>query len=327
MGFLTVLLTILKIIGIVLACVVGLLLLLISLVLFSPIGYKGRIRYDGKPDIRLKARYLFGVVRAYFIMDENGRQMDAKILWRSVLKRKPPKRRRAAGRGRKGPVGGPERFDYETAAQKTPDRAENAAAPPDADGKGRSADGSEVLRPQSRQPERSEPLRQPPEQPQPAGNEDGASRKKRKKASKQKKSIFKRIKDIYNKIVGQIRSVLDLRDRLFREINDESNRGAVRFLLGILRKLFRHMLPRKHRIYIRFGTGDPAATGQILGAAYAFGALLGLNLAVEPDFEKKVLECDIPFRGHICLFRALVWAVQVYRNKNVRALLDKVTAR
>ncbi len=75
---------------------------------------------------------------------------------------------------------------------------------------------------------------------------------------------------------------------------------------------------------MKFGTGDPATTGEILGAAYAFGALLGLNLCIEPDFDNKVIECDIPFRGHVSFIRVLIWALKIYLNKDVKGIIQKI---
>ena len=53
MIFVTILLTILKITGLVLAGIIGLALLLVLWILLSPIRYKGRIKYSDKPDIML----------------------------------------------------------------------------------------------------------------------------------------------------------------------------------------------------------------------------------------------------------------------------------
>lgn len=351
MGFLTVLLTILKIIGIVLASVVGLMILLLLVILLSPVSYRGRIKYDGQIDINLKVRYLFGIVRAYFIKNGDGQDMDARVLWLSLLKKK--KRRGGAGgkgRRKKSPE---EHFDYgsesgqnsegslipDSVLEKPPEQvAANGAGPRGHE----AANGAEPQRqeaangaePQGQETENDAQGHMSGNDAQGQNTSNGAelpeSETGGESGPKNKKSIFKRIKDIYNKIVSRVKSFLDRlkeladkRNRLLKEINDSDNREAVSFSLGIVRKLLRHILPRKHRIYVRFGTGDPATTGQILGAAYAVGALLGLNLVIEPDFEQKVIECDIPFKGHISLIRVLVWAVQVYRNKKVRKLIGK----
>ncbi len=344
MGFLTVLLTILKIIGIVLASVVGLIILLLLVILLSPVSYRGRIKYDGQIDINLKVRYLFGIVRAYFIKNGDGQDMDARVLWLSLLKKK-KRRGSAGGRGRrkKAPE---EPFDYgsepaqnsegrllpDPGQERPPEQAAENGAEQQKHGASNDAQPSEHETANPAQPQGQEAANGagPQEQEASNGAELPESETGGESGPKNKKSIFKRIKDIYNKIVSSVKSLLDRlkeladkRDRLLKEINDSDNREAVSFSLGIVRKLLRHIFPRKHRIYVRFGTGDPATTGQILGAAYAVGALLGLNLVIEPDFEQKVIECDIPFKGHISLIRVLVWAVQVYRNKKVRKLIGK----
>lgn len=305
MGFLTVLLTILKIIGIVLASVIGFIILLVLIILLSPVSYKGRIKYDGRIDINIRARYLFGLVRAYFIKNEKDQAIDLKILWFSLLKPKTKKKRRKVGKRAALRETEKEAFDYE--ARQTDGDAKRAETPAKEE-KADAADGQENA------DKKAVTYGQPAEY---SKDKDG-------KKPKEKKSIFKRIKDIYNKIADKLKSFSDMREKIFKEINDEGNRRAVGFTLGIVKKLLRHILPRKHRIYVKFGTGDPATTGEILGAAYAFGALLGLNLCIEPDFDNKVIECDIPFRGHVSFIRVLIWALKIYLNKDVKGIIQKI---
>ena len=305
MGFLTVLLTILKIIGIVLASVIGFIILLVLIILLSPVSYKGRIKYDGRIDINIRARYLFGLVRAYFIKNEKEQVIDLKLLRFSLLKPKTKKKRRKAGKHAPAESPARETFDYE-ARQTNEDakRREPSAKEIKADAFDGRGNGEKTAITSKQSAEY-------------AKDKDG-------KTPKEKKSIFKRVKDIYNKIADMLKSFTDMREKIFKEINDEGNKRAVSFTLGIIKKLLKHILPRKHRIYVKFGTGDPAATGEILGAAYAFGALLGLNLCIEPDFENKVIECDIPFKGHVSFIRVLIWALKVYLNKDVKGIIQKI---
>lgn len=308
MGFLTVLLTILKIIGIVLASVIGLIILLVLIILLSPVSYKGRIKYDGNIDVNIRARYLFGIVRAYFIKNDKDQLIDLKILWLSLLKPRTKKRRQRTKSRTPAKRDGQEFFDYEAEQKKADESRGRLPVKPEVPDKPAGPDeasGTPV------QPVKS------------AKGRDGDAADKNK-SPKEKKSIFKRVKDIYNKIADMLKSFTDMREKIFKEINDEGNKRAVSFVLGIVKKLLKHALPRKHRIYVRFGTGDPAATGEILGAAYAFGALLGLNLCIEPDFENKVIECDIPFKGHVSFIRVLIWALKLYFNKDVKRIIQKI---
>ena len=70
MGFWLILLTILKIIGIIIASVLVLLLLIASLVLFVPIRYGGKVGFHGKPDISVRVTYLLKMISARFEMHE-----------------------------------------------------------------------------------------------------------------------------------------------------------------------------------------------------------------------------------------------------------------
>ena len=303
MSFLTVLLTILKIVGIVLASVVGLIIVLLLWILLSPIRYKGRIRFDGKPDISVRAAYLLHIITVHF--DFNGDRKDFSIrLFGHRMKSGEEKPSKTARRKRK--VKEPEAPLTEADADERSESYEETGAQQDIE----------------KQPEQHT-LELPV-------NAEG------KKESEDKKSIFKKLKDIYNNIVDRLRNIrnkvsdmvnniIDKRDRLSSEINDPANREGLSFAFGLLKKLLKHILPRKHRIYTRFGTGDPAMTGELVGVIYTVAVAANLNVEVVPDFENKVFECDIPFKGRISVIRLVIWALQAYRNKNFRHLLDKFT--
>ena len=301
MIFVTILLTILKITGLVLAGIIGLAMLLVLWILLSPIRYKGRIKYSGKPDIRIKASYLCHIFSGYFILDENGQKADFKIFWKSMLNRK----------------------------SGTASHRQKKKNPPDTD----------LIKPDK--PEDFYKAEEPETLKIPENVSDNELKKTEVRAKKPpennpkpKKSIFKKLKDVYNKIRNfiknmseRVRNALDMRDKIISEIDNADNREAVNYGLVLLKKVLKHILPRRHRIYIRFGTGDPASTGQYLGLMYAFGAWLGLNLVVAPDFDDKVIECDIPFRGHISIAVLLLWAVKAYRNKKFMSFIDKIRNR
>ena len=304
MSFLTVLLTILKIVGIVLASVVGLIIVLLLWILLSPIRYKGRIRFDGKPDISVRAAYLLHIITVHF--DFNGDRKDFSI--------------RLFGRRMKSGEEKPSK----TARRKR--KIKEPAAPlteADADERSESYEETGAQQDIEKQPEQHT-LELPV-------NAEG------KKESEDKKSIFKKLKDIYNnnivdrlrnirnKVSDMVNNIIDKRDRLSSEINDPANREGLSFAFGLLKKLLKHILPRKHRIYTRFGTGDPAMTGELVGVIYTVAVAANLNVEVVPDFENKVFECDIPFKGRISVIRLVIWALQAYRNKNFRHLLDKFT--
>ena len=312
MSFLTVLLTILKIIGIVIASVTGLMLILVLLFLLSPVRYKGRIKFDGSPLITARGSYLFHIVSVHFDMNSEGSDFSVRIFGHKLRNRDDKKKsgHRTSGH--------PSRQEF---AGNLP-RVEISDNPP-----GESKSG------QDSQSSNENIFTDQPEQ----GNAIHITQ--------DKKGIFKKAKDIYNKVIAKIKriyegligkikkiyhkitsmadNITEKRDRLFSEINDPVNKRGFRFAIDLVKKLIKHILPGKYSIFIRFGTDDPAVTGELVGLVYTFAVTTGLNVRVNPDFENKVFECDIPFKGRICIIRLVIWAIKAYRNKDFRQLIGK----
>ncbi len=73
------------------------------------------------------------------------------------------------------------------------------------------------------------------------------------------------------------------------------------YLIKYVKSIFKHIMPRKVRGYIRYGFGDPAKTGQITGYISMLPFVYHKNLTLEPDFENKITEGNISLKGHIRL--------------------------
>lgn len=289
-----VLLTILKIIGIIVASIIGIIILLLLLVLFSPVRYKGRLKYDGEPDITLKVSWLCNIIRASVMLHGDEQKITFKVFFKDLMKgrRKAPK-----------------------------DKAKTKS-------KTKTATIEQEISPQQSQQQQTPP--------QPAKDEIQPefpieTIEKKPTGKKSKKSVFKILKDIYNNIRAffirlwaSIKNMLDKRDKIITMINDTRNRDAVSFTTAILKKFLQHILPRKHKVFLTYGTGEPDTTGQTVGYAYAAAALLGVNLIIEPDFENKVFNLDMPFKGRVCTLRLLIWFLQVYRHKNLKRLIHQI---
>ena len=85
-----------------------------------------------------------------------------------------------------------------------------------------------------------------------------------------------------------------------------------------------HAAPRKLRGQFTAGTGDPALTGQILGAVAIAYPLYGKGVAVYPRFEEKILEGQLQMKGRIVVACLLWQAWKIYRNPDVRKTLKKI---
>lgn len=138
------------------------------------------------------------------------------------------------------------------------------------------------------------------------------------KPKKNKKNVFKNIKYKYNNIREKFGTIS-------REINDGTNRKALKVLTECLGKALKHIRPKKHYVNIIFGTGDPCSTGEILGLLYSFAFLSGINIEVMPDFENKIFKADSYFKGRIRIFTLGIILLKAYRNDDLKKVIHKFT--
>ena len=138
-------------------------------------------------------------------------------------------------------------------------------------------------------------------------------KKKRKKDSDEsfedepkKQGIVKKVKNLYN-IKNDPRAV---------EFYHVAKKRVI--------KIVKHILPRKLRGSIRFGTGDPCSTGKILGAAAMMYPIYGGHLSVEPVFEEKALEFDLYLRGRIRVITVLLPGLRTYWSKDFKYVRKKI---
>ncbi len=305
-------LQVLKIIGFVLAGIAALVLLILLLVLFVPIRYDIKASYG--PDEKVlkvsgKVSYLLHLIRASVSLV--GTQLDYSVMiaWIKLFSK-----------------GKADRTDLDD----LPDAPEpdSAAAKPK-DEISDEPDGPEI----SDEPDGPE-ISDESDGPEISGETDGFKRKRkrdrdrdrdRNRARKPKKNGFAQFK---KKVVGLKHKLIELnskRENIVNEINDYRNRQAFSHIIKALKKIFKHMSPRKQYVNIMFGTGDPADTGQILGYMYVVGTLLRLNLTVVPDFYNKVFVLDARLKGHVTIFVIAFQTLRLYMDKNIKRLYRRIS--
>lgn len=144
-----------------------------------------------------------------------------------------------------------------------------------------------------------------------------------------KKSIFKKILDKFRKfrfkmksIYGKIKNVYKKAASIKEFLGLEKTKAAISFLKEQAGAILRHIKPRKITGNLKFGTGNPASTGEILGIIYIFYKGVNEKFTIEPDFDNKVLEGEIHLKGRITVFTMLIIAIKLYRNKNLRDTIN-----
>lgn len=89
------------------------------------------------------------------------------------------------------------------------------------------------------------------------------------------------------------------------------------------KRLVLHIVPRKIRGILKFGTDDPCVTGQILAAASIFYPLYGEHFTIEPYFDRNILEGEIYVRGRIYGMALLRMAWNLFWDSDVRYIVKK----
>lgn len=295
----TVLLSILKILGIILLCILGLLVLLIMLLLFAPVSYRirGETR-QGRTTLKVHGAWCLMALRFSFLM-EQGKQL-------AVLK-----------------IFGIKAWKYpsdEKAKQKV-EKKKVKKKP-----KKKSGEKSHE------EPEKD--LEQnPPAVVQEEQTEKQHEQKRHKKTYKEKfVSVFGKISKTIRSIVEKIKAIPQKLKNIgskIKKVNqwiqDEQNRSAVRFALGKVIGLLKKYGPKHMKADVTYGMENPAATGQVLAVLSVLPFLYYDKVSIMPDFEAErfYIEGSWDIKGRIQVIHLLKAAIQIWRNPDVKHFIKQ----
>ena len=310
---LTIFLTILKIIGIRLLVVIGLLILGILAILFVPLRYDGKISYNDKNQcVATQITWLFRL-----ICIEGGYQEKvyarARLLWFTLWKWKADEKENDKEDHLESADYSEEELDrlLEERSQKEESKEETKEATvieekldePDAEENLTEVQPTEI--------ELTEAEPKEVELNEAKSNEAESKEKKPKKIQFQQ--IGKRIKEIKEKI-----------KHIKEMASDQRIHRAILLLIDGAWKIVRHSLPRKIKGRAKFGFEDPSTTGQILTYVSLLYPCYVKSVELVPMFTEKVIDLDLYFRGRVRLF-SLIWiCVKIWFDRNFRYLYKKV---
>ncbi len=333
-----VVLLILKIIGIIIAVLLGLIILTVAAVLFVPIRYTAKAQYkDGIPIIQAKVTWLFHLLRIKCLFNlEEGLNIRIKILFFNLksskkdsndeehIEKKDTKKRR---KKKEHSVFDEEEhpFHEEDIFFDKPEESIDRTAMEN-DYKNQAMDSDKKtsdIEINQENIEYEEHL-----------FETGVFEEDVREHEKIKKNIFLIIKnkiiDIIQKIIALIQKIKVTKETITKKskeisdmINDPKNREMVAFLWVQVKKLLTILKPKKVEAYIHFGLKDAETTGKAAMYAASLYGFIGKNITIYPDFEQEIIEGNIYIKGSIQLFPIAIIALKVYRNKQVRKYIKR----
>ena len=294
-----VLLLILKITGIVIACILELVIIAVAAVLFVPVRYKADADYHGKFKAHAKLSWL-GMLRVLVSYDEE-LAIKAKALFITIYSNNQKKEKTSKHRTSK--------------KKKTKHSEENIFSVNDDEAK------------KLTENESAESLKET------VSKDESKTTQNKNFFDKVKDKcfvIYTKIKEIINLVKDTVKKVSGAADKLKEKVKkakefvtDEDNKALFHFFVEQLKTLIKVIRPKKYRINARLGFEDPATMGKVLAYISIFYGMSGVDLSLEPVFGENIKEGSIFLKGNIRIFSVLVIALRVYRNEQFKKFISR----
>lgn len=141
----------------------------------------------------------------------------------------------------------------------------------------------------------------------------------KKPHKKQRKSFFKKFTERKNKDkkFDKIKPVLDI-------LKDTQNKGAVNALKNAVICAIKHCGPKKFKVNMIIGTGDPCNTGLLFGAFGIIMALIKGEYNISPDFYNKRIEGYMYIKGRIRSAVVLYYILKIYADKDIKRMAGQI---
>ena len=313
-----ILLTILKVIGIIILVLISLVILIIAAILFVPIRYSIDAIYDRKVknlDFKIKITYLLHLISVKYIYKDDG--LSIKIF------------------GIKTHF-----FDKETKAMEEKINKETKMF---------EKMSSEIKDNMTEMPEVYEQLKKIDEERDRLAenvnkteeniennNKDNDTEENTEENTEEfikveKQNIFSRIyskikaiiKYRFIKFCDTIKKICKNVNDLKEFISDDNTKEAFGFLKKEALILLKHIRPRRIKGYVHFGFDDPSYTGNLLGLIYMILRGSPKEFRINPDFENKVFDGEIHAKGRVQCYLLLIIGIRLYKNDNLKLLLER----
>lgn len=294
----SILLMVLKIIGIILLIIIGLLVLVTLLLLLVPVRYEIKCNFKDKNtyDFSVRISWLLRIIQCRLFLQDKVAANRITIFGIRLKKKKKVKTKNKKIKSNKNDKNiekmpkGSEAVQKEVHKNKNPDKEQDKDNP-----------------------------------------ESGAFEER---IYEQKSGVFVRIKAFFEELIQKIRqtfkqicdTIKTVNDKLAKAdefIHDEKNIALFNLGKKEMLYLLKHYLPKKWKGKLLFGTGDPAGTGYALGTFYALYPVHGGTFTVIPDFDNKIFEGNFFVRGRIRGVHATRTLIHLFMNTYFRNMIFK----
>lgn len=135
--------------------------------------------------------------------------------------------------------------------------------------------------------------------------------------------ILKKIRHLYMRICDTWKNMKDKKEEIQAFLANSQNQKTAKLLFRQVKRLIRHIFPVKGHGTVTFGFEDPGLTGQALMAASLLYPFFHKHWNLYPVFDRTVFTAEGTFQGRIRLGTALIICLRMFLDKNFRVLLKR----
>ncbi|MDD6070192.1 MAG: DUF2953 domain-containing protein [Clostridiales bacterium] len=302
-------LSILKVIGIVLLIILTLIIFILLLVLFSPIRYQFSGRLEDEPEGDISVKWAPVLLRITVTYHNKQLEYVIRLIGGVVMTNTPAK---ISWIGRKF-------FSFGESEKEVDEDTEHVEEKSLSDSEKSFQDVSSEKESLKEEIERQTAKK--------AENTRKISRKRRRKKTSFVNRIQKKIRNLQRKIreiIHTLKNMNQKREALSRVYHSKRFQQVKVDLKKYAGEIFRILKPDRLEGNVRFGLEDPANTGYILGILAMLLPVYQGFLTIEPDFTQQILKGCLQGKGKIRLIFVVKLVIKVILNKNLIKVTKKV---
>lgn len=304
---------ILKIIGGILLAVLGLFVLAVCFVLFTPLRYKGEAGCQGKKET-LWAQLQFSLL--FRFAEGCVEYADGKTTWRL----------RVAWKQLQGAEAKQVMEETASVAESMAENAQIGVGIPEEKpmekteepGERRSEEQGKSRKSAEKPHENSENREKPRKSP------EKSFEKSAKKAEDEKRSFFERIEYTFQVFCDKMNVLIEKKEKIRSFLEDEIHHAAFLKAIQSLKRLVLRLKPTDFSGNVRFGFEDPAVTGKTLAVLSVTAPFFEGNLEVEPEFQEEILEGELLIAGKLTAWKFAALVLELFTDKNIRKTISHI---
>ena len=318
---LSILLTILKILGIILLVIIGIIVLFL-LILCIPIRYRAKGHKEEDVGVEATVSFLLHLIHAKITYDGNDAIVNVKILGITVYpkKEKPKKKKKKKSKKAKKAkkVKKPESEKTKADMPDKPERESNETG----------EKASEYIEPVTKaeavakektvtSKELSDDLDIDDFDIDDFSSDD-LEQSKRRRNRKSEEDEKATLSERWDRFANKLRNIYNKYNEFKAILNDKRFKHTVKVLKKKVVQLFKHTFPRKLRGYVEFGFEDPSITGYITAVLGAVYGMYGRSFNISPDFENKKFNLKGSMKGHVRFMTLILLVLNVILRPDCR---------